>query len=66
MTLAPESVCVVVHTNTQGVFSRLLGIDIWKEDARAIAQASQVTAVGALAAIRRPARARSPTTLRRS
>jgi hypothetical protein len=45
--LAPESVCVVVHTNTQGFFSRLLGLDIWKEDARAIAQASQVTAVGA-------------------
>jgi putative Flp pilus-assembly TadE/G-like protein len=46
-TLAPESVCVVVHTNTKGFFSGLLGLDIWKEDARAIAQASQVTAVGA-------------------
>jgi hypothetical protein len=45
-TLAPASICVVVHTNTTGVFSRLLGINIWKEDARAIAQASQVTAVG--------------------
>jgi len=46
VTLAPASVCVVVHTNTQGVFSRLLGLDIWKEDARAIAQASQVTGAG--------------------
>jgi hypothetical protein len=45
--LAPESVCVVVHTNTNGVFSGLLGLDLWKEDARAIAQASQVTAVSA-------------------
>ena len=44
--LAPESVCVVVHANTQGFFSRLLGLDIWKEDARAIAQASQVVGVG--------------------
>ena len=46
VTLAPASVCVVVHTDTQGVFSRLLGLDFWKEDARAIAQASQVTAAG--------------------
>ena len=45
-TLAPASVCVVVHTDTQGAFSRLLGLDIWKESARAIAQASQVTGVG--------------------
>jgi hypothetical protein len=45
--LAPESVCVVVHTNSKGMFSGLLGLDLWKEDARAIAQASQVTAVGA-------------------
>ena len=44
--LAPESVCVVVHANTQGFFSGLLGLDIWKEDARAIAQASQVVGVG--------------------
>jgi hypothetical protein len=46
-TLAPASVCVIVHTNTKGAFSRLLGLDIWKEDARAIAQASQVTGLGA-------------------
>jgi hypothetical protein len=45
--LGPASVCVVVHTQTAGVFSRLLGLDIWKENARAIAQASQVTGVGA-------------------
>lgn len=47
VTLAPESVCVVVHTDTQGAFSRLLGIDTFTPRARAIAQASQVTAVGA-------------------
>ena len=47
VTLAPESVCVVVHTNTQGAFSRLLGIDTFKASARAIAQASQVVGVGA-------------------
>ncbi len=46
VTLGPASVCVVVHTETQGVFSRLLGLDFWKEDARAIAQASQVTGAG--------------------
>jgi hypothetical protein len=45
--LAPESVCVVVHTDAQGAFSRLLGIDTLRASARAIAQASQVTAVGA-------------------
>jgi Flp pilus assembly protein TadG len=45
--LPPASVCVVVHTNTTGVFSRLLGLDLWKVNARAIAQASQVTGVGA-------------------
>jgi hypothetical protein len=44
--LGPASVCVVVHTNTKGAFSRLFGIDIWKEDARAIAQASQVIGMG--------------------
>ena len=27
-TLAPESVCVVVHTNTPGFFSRILGLDM--------------------------------------
>ena len=43
--LAPASVCVIVHSNTKGAFSRLLGIDIWSEGARAIAQASQVTAM---------------------
>jgi hypothetical protein len=47
VTLAPESVCVVVHTNAQGAFSRLLGIDTFKASARAIAQASQVTSAGA-------------------
>jgi hypothetical protein len=46
VTLAPASVCVVVHTNTQGVFSRVLGLDIWQEGARAIAQASQVRGAG--------------------
>jgi hypothetical protein len=45
--LAPQSICVVVHTNTKGFLSGLLGIDVWKEDARAVAQAAQVTAVGA-------------------
>ena len=47
VTLAPESVCVVVHTDAQGAFSRLLGINTLRASARAIAQASQVTAVGA-------------------
>jgi hypothetical protein len=46
-TLAPESVCVVVHTNTKGSFSSLIGLGSWKEDARAIAQVSQATALGA-------------------
>ncbi len=46
-TLAPASVCVIVHTNITGAFSRLLGLDTWTASARAIAQASQVTAVGA-------------------
>jgi hypothetical protein len=45
-TLGPASVCVIVHTNTKGTLSQLFGLDIWKEQARAIAQASQVTAVG--------------------
>jgi hypothetical protein len=45
--LAPESVCVVVHTDAQGAFSRLLGINTLRASARAIAQASQVTSVGA-------------------
>lgn len=44
--LAPASVCVVVHSTAKGAFSRLLGIDMWNESARAIAQASQVTAMG--------------------
>lgn len=43
--LGPASVCVIVHSNTKGAFSRLLGIDIWSEGARAIAQASQVKAM---------------------
>jgi Flp pilus assembly protein TadG len=46
VTLAPASVCVIVHTNSQGVFSRLLGLDVWKASARAIAQAAQVTGAG--------------------
>ncbi|MDX6655058.1 MAG: hypothetical protein QOH18_2405, partial [Solirubrobacterales bacterium] len=46
-TLAPASVCVVVHANIKGAFSRLLGLDVWTANARAIAQASQVTALGA-------------------
>jgi hypothetical protein len=44
--LAPASACVIVHTNTKGAFSRLIGLDIWREDARAIAQASQVAGIG--------------------
>jgi hypothetical protein len=44
--LAPSSVCVIVHTNATGAFSRLFGIDIWKASARAIAQAAQVKAIG--------------------
>jgi hypothetical protein len=46
-TLAPESVCVIVHANTAGSFSRLFGLDVWKASARAIAQASQATALSA-------------------
>ena len=46
VTLEPLSVCVVVHTDTNGVFSRLLGLDIWSVKARAIAQASQVKGAG--------------------
>ena len=44
--LAPASVCVIVHTDTKGAFSRLLGLDVWKVDARAIAQAAQVIGMG--------------------
>jgi hypothetical protein len=44
--LGPESVCVVVHTNTNGTLSRILGLGSWHENARAVAQASQVTALG--------------------
>jgi Flp pilus assembly protein TadG len=47
ITIAPASVCVIVHTNIKGAFSRVLGVDAWTASARAIAQASQVTAVGA-------------------
>jgi hypothetical protein len=46
VTVAPQSVCVVLHTNTDGTFSKILGIDNWNERARAIAQVSQVTALG--------------------
>jgi hypothetical protein len=46
LALAPQSVCVVLHTNTDGAFSKILGIDNWNERARAVAQVSQVTAAG--------------------
>ena len=46
VTLAPASVCVIVHTTSKGAFSQLLGIDIMKENARAIAQAAQVKGLG--------------------
>jgi hypothetical protein len=45
-TLAPASVCIILHTNTTGIFSGILGLEKWQEGARAIAQASQVTALG--------------------
>ena len=44
--LAPESVCVIVHSTTSGAFSGLVGISTFEANARAIAQASQVTALG--------------------
>ena len=46
-TLAPASVCITVHTTITGAFSRLLGLNVWTASARAIAQASQVTALSA-------------------
>jgi hypothetical protein len=46
MTLGPASVCVIVHTTSKGALSQLFGLDIWKAQARAIAQASQVTGIG--------------------
>jgi Flp pilus assembly protein TadG len=46
LTLAPQSVCVVLHTNTNGTFSKVLGIANWNVRARAVAQVSQVTAAG--------------------
>jgi Flp pilus assembly protein TadG len=45
-TLGPESVCVIVHTDTAGALSSIIGINNWTESARAVAQASQVTALG--------------------
>jgi Flp pilus assembly protein TadG len=45
-TLGPESVCVIVHTNTSGALSSIIGIRNWTESARAVAQASQVKALG--------------------
>jgi Flp pilus assembly protein TadG len=44
--LGAQSVCVVVHSDTPGVFSKLFGINIWKASARAVAQTSQVTGLG--------------------
>jgi hypothetical protein len=44
--LAAESVCVVLHADTNGTFSKVLGINSWQEHARAVAEASQVTALG--------------------
>jgi Flp pilus assembly protein TadG len=44
--LAKDSVCVVLHTHTNGTFSSILGISNWNENARAVAQASQVTGLG--------------------
>jgi Flp pilus assembly protein TadG len=41
--LAAQSVCVVVHSDTPGVFSKLFGFNLWKASARAVAQTSQVT-----------------------
>jgi Flp pilus assembly protein TadG len=46
-TLAPMSVCVVIHSNSTGAFSQLFGLNVWKASARAIAQASQATALSA-------------------
>jgi hypothetical protein len=44
--LAPQSVCVVVHSDATGAFSGLFGIDLFRARARAIAKVSQVTGVG--------------------
>jgi Flp pilus assembly protein TadG len=44
--LAKDSVCVVLHTHTSGTFSNILGINNWNENARAVAQASQVIGIG--------------------
>jgi hypothetical protein len=44
--LGTNSVCVVVHTHTNGTFSKVLGIGSWNENARAVAQASQVIGIG--------------------
>jgi Flp pilus assembly protein TadG len=41
-----NSVCVVLHTHTNGTFSSVLGISNWNENARAVAQASQVVGIG--------------------
>jgi uncharacterized membrane protein len=46
ISLGKNSVCVVVHTHTDGTFSKIIGIDNWNENARAVAQVSQVDAVG--------------------
>ena len=53
LALAHQSVCVVLHTNTDGAFSKILGIDSWNERARAVAQVSQVTGSRWLASVRR-------------
>jgi hypothetical protein len=44
--LGRESVCVVLHTHTDGSFSQIVGINNWNVHARAVAQVSQVNAIG--------------------
>jgi Flp pilus assembly protein TadG len=44
--LGKDSVCVVLHTQAAGTFSKIIGIDSWNVNARAVAQVSQVTAIG--------------------
>jgi hypothetical protein len=44
--IGKNSVCVVLHTHTNGTFSNILGISNWNENARAVAQVSQVIGIG--------------------